>query len=59
MAKPDSALLTRRAGLPLNWETLLVVILVLSLVAGRLLSDVFLTGANLSNVLADRFRRPR
>ncbi|HKT98185.1 MAG TPA: ABC transporter permease [Paraburkholderia sp.] len=52
-SKPDSALLTRRAGLPLNWETLLVVILVLSLVAGRLLSDVFLTGANLSNVLAD------
>lgn len=53
MAKPDSALLTRRARLPLNWETLLVVILVLSLVAGRLLSDVFFTGANLSNVLAD------
>jgi rhamnose transport system permease protein len=53
MAKPDSALLTRRAGLPLNWEALLVVILIASLVAGRLLSPVFLNGDNLGNILAD------
>jgi rhamnose transport system permease protein len=53
MAKPDSALLTRRPGLPLGWETLLVVILIVSLVAGRLLSPVFLSGDNLGNILAD------
>jgi rhamnose transport system permease protein len=53
MAKPDSALLTRKAGLPLNWETLLVVILIVSLAVGRVLSPVFLTGDNLSNILAD------
>lgn len=53
MAKPDSALLTRKAGLPLGWETLLVAILVISLAAGRVLSSVFLTGDNLGNVLAD------
>ena len=51
--KPDAALLTRKPGLPLSWEALLVIILVLSLAAGRVLSPVFLTGANLSNVLAD------
>ncbi|RQH06452.1 ABC transporter permease [Paraburkholderia dinghuensis] len=53
MAKPDSALLTRKASLPLSWETLLVVILIASLAAGRVLSPVFLTGDNLGNVLAD------
>src|SRR5215469_566974 len=51
--KPDAALLTRKPGLPLGWETLLVIILIASLVVGRLLSHVFLTGANLSNILAD------
>ncbi|WP_322102715.1 ABC transporter permease [Paraburkholderia sp. J41] len=51
--KPDTALLTRKPGLPLSWETLLVVILVVSLGVGRVLSPVFLSGANLSNVLAD------
>jgi rhamnose transport system permease protein len=53
MAKPDSALLTRKRETPLQWEVLLVIVLVLSLVLGRVLSPVFLTGANLSNVLAD------
>src|SRR5580698_93533 len=53
MAKPDSALLTRKRETPLRWETLLVVVLVLSLGLGRWLSPVFLTGANISNVLAD------
>ncbi|WP_114810431.1 ABC transporter permease [Paraburkholderia kururiensis] len=51
--KPDSALLTRSRAVPLSWETLLAVILVLCLVLGRVLSPVFLSGANLSNVLAD------
>ncbi|WP_042261961.1 ABC transporter permease [Paraburkholderia heleia] len=51
--KPDAALLTRKPGLPLDWEALLVVILMASLVVGRVLSPVFLTGANISNVLAD------
>jgi rhamnose transport system permease protein len=53
MAKPDSALLTRKRETPLRWEILLVIVLVLSLVLGRVLSPVFLTGANISNVLAD------
>src|SRR6516225_4447829 len=53
MAKPDSALLTRKRETPLRWETLLVVVLIASLGLGRGLSPVFLTGANLSNVLAD------
>ncbi|CAG9217624.1 Monosaccharide ABC transporter membrane protein, CUT2 family [Paraburkholderia sabiae] len=53
MAKPDSALLTRKRETPLRWETLLVVVLIASLGLGRVLSPVFLTGANLSNVLAD------
>ncbi|MEI5997959.1 ABC transporter permease [Paraburkholderia bengalensis] len=53
MAKPDSALLTRRRETPLRWETLLVIVLLASLGLGRALSPVFLTGANLSNVLAD------
>ncbi|MFM0306483.1 ABC transporter permease [Paraburkholderia sp. RL17-383-BIF-A] len=53
MAKPDSALLTRKRETPLQWEVLLVIVLILSLALGRLLSPVFLTGANLSNVLAD------
>ncbi|PQV54900.1 ABC transporter permease [Paraburkholderia sp. BL21I4N1] len=53
MAKPDSALLTRKRETPLQWEVLLVIVLILSLVLGRVLSPVFLTGANLSNVLAD------
>lgn len=53
MAKPDSALLTRKRETPLQWEVLLVIVLILSLALGRLLSPVFLTGANVSNILAD------
>lgn len=53
MAKPDSALLTRKRETPLQWEVLLVVVLALSLALGRWLSPVFLTGANVSNILAD------
>jgi len=53
MAKPDSGLLTRRRETPLQWEVLLVVVLVLSLVLGRVLSPVFLSAANMGNVLAD------
>ncbi len=53
MAKPDSALLTRRAGIPLSWEVLLVLILIAALVVGRMLSPVFLSGANVANILAD------
>ncbi|MEX3786533.1 ABC transporter permease [Paraburkholderia sp. BR13439] len=53
MAKPDSALLTRKRETPLQWEVLLVIVLIVSLVLGRWLSPVFLTGANLSNVFAD------
>jgi len=52
MAKPDSALaLTKRRHL--SWETMLVVVLVLGLILGRVLSPVFLSSANLSNMLAD------
>src|SRR5476649_146442 len=52
MAKPDSALaLTKRRNL--SWETMLVVVLVLGLILGRVLSPVFLSSANLSNMLAD------
>src|SRR6202012_2183460 len=53
MAKPDSALLTRKRETPLQWEVLLVIVLILSLGLGRWLSPVFLTGANPSNVLAE------
>ncbi|MEQ5843340.1 ABC transporter permease [Paraburkholderia acidicola] len=53
MAKPDSALSTRKPTVPLRWETLLVVLFVLSLILGRVLSPEFLSGANLGNVLAD------
>ncbi|MFM0643422.1 ABC transporter permease [Paraburkholderia bryophila] len=53
MAKPDSALLTRKRETPLQWEVLLVIVLIASLILGRALSPVFLSGANLSNVLAD------
>jgi len=53
MAKPDSALLTRKRETPLQWEVLLVIVLILALLLGRVLSPVFLTGANLGNVLAD------
>ncbi|MEX3634683.1 ABC transporter permease [Paraburkholderia sp. BR14320] len=53
MAKPDSALLTRKRETPLQWEVLLVIVLIVSLGLGRWLSPVFLTGANLSNVFAD------
>jgi rhamnose transport system permease protein len=53
MAKPDSALLTRKRETPLRWELLLVIVLALSLVLGRVLSPQFLTGPNISNVLAD------
>ncbi|HEY1608878.1 MAG TPA: ABC transporter permease [Paraburkholderia sp.] len=53
MAKPDSALSQRRASRAPGWEALLVAILIVSLGLGRLLSPEFLTGANLSNALAD------
>ena len=53
MAKPDSGLLTRKRETPLRWELLLVVVLVLSLVLGRVLSPEFLSSGNISNVLAD------
>jgi rhamnose transport system permease protein len=53
MAKPDSALPTRRRETPLQWEALLVVVLILSLILGRVLSPVFLSAGNLGNVLAD------
>lgn len=53
MAKPDSALLTRKRETPLQWEVLLAIVLILSLALGRVLSPVFLTSANVSNVLAD------
>jgi len=53
MAKADSALLTRKRETPLQWEALLVIVLIASLGLGRWLSPVFLSGANLSNVLAD------
>ncbi|MGH8782469.1 ABC transporter permease [Paraburkholderia sp.] len=53
MAKPDSALRLRRPSIPLHWETLLAVLLVLALILGRVLSPEFLSGANLGNVLAD------
>jgi rhamnose transport system permease protein len=53
MAKPDSALLTRKRETPLQWEVLLVIVLIVSLGLGRWLSPVFLSGANLSNVFAD------
>jgi rhamnose transport system permease protein len=53
MAKPDSALLTRKRETPLRWEALLAILLVASLVLGRILSPVFLSSDNLSNVLAD------
>jgi rhamnose transport system permease protein len=53
MAKPDATPTLRRASRAPGWEALLVVILIASLAVGRLLSPVFLSGANLSNVLAD------
>ncbi len=42
-----------RGASALGWESLLVVILVASLVLGRVLSPVFLDGANLANILLD------
>src|ERR1700742_1576645 len=52
MAKPDSAIaLTKRRHL--SWESMLVVVLVLAAVLGRVLSPMFLSSANLSNMLAD------
>jgi rhamnose transport system permease protein len=53
MAKPDSAARTRTSGVPLQWEALLVVILLVSLILGRVLSPVFLSSANLANALAE------
>jgi rhamnose transport system permease protein len=52
MAKPDSALSTTRRR-HLQWEAMLAIVLVVSLVAGRVLSPLFLSGANISNMLAD------
>ncbi|WP_133645208.1 ABC transporter permease [Paraburkholderia flava] len=51
--KPDAGLRFRRPSIPLHWETLLAVLLVLALILGRVLSPEFLSGANLGNVLAD------
>jgi rhamnose transport system permease protein len=52
MAKPDSALsIAKRRHL--QWEAMLVIVLVVSLVAGRVLAPMFLSSANLSNMLAD------
>src|ERR1700754_2914331 len=52
MAKPDSALSTTRRR-HLQWEAMLAIVLVVSLVAGRVLSPDFLGASNLSNMLAD------
>src|SRR5579875_3750230 len=52
MAKPDSALsIAKRRHV--QWEAMLVIVLVVSLVAGRVLAPMFLSSANLSNMLAD------
>ncbi|WP_250473816.1 ABC transporter permease [Caballeronia sp. GAFFF1] len=52
MAKPDSALsIAKRRHL--QWEAMLVIVLVVSLVAGRAIAPMFLSSANLSNMLAD------
>ncbi len=52
MARPDSALsIAKRRHL--QWEAMLVIVLVVSLVAGRVLSPMFLSSANFSNMLAD------
>ncbi|NKJ49014.1 ATPase [Burkholderia sp. SG-MS1] len=52
MAKPDSALsVTKRRHA--SWETMLIAVLIASVAAGRLLSPLFLSAANLSNMLAD------
>lgn len=54
MAKPDSTLNTLSTKKRhVQWETMLVVVLAVSLVAGRVLSPMFLSSANLSNMLAD------
>jgi rhamnose transport system permease protein len=55
MARPDAALSTSSPGKRrhLQWEAMLAIVLVVSLVAGRVLSPMFLSGANLSNMLAD------
>ncbi|GAB5094724.1 MULTISPECIES: ABC transporter permease [unclassified Caballeronia] len=52
MAKPDSALSTAKRR-HLQWEAMLAIVLVVSLIGGRVLSPMFLSGANLSNMLAD------
>ncbi|SAK58341.1 ribose ABC transporter permease [Caballeronia calidae] len=52
MAKPDSALATTRRR-HLQWEAMLAIVLVVALVAGRVLSPLFLSAANISNMLAD------
>ena len=53
MAKPDSALLHARSERHLQWEVMLVIVLVVSLAGGRVLSPMFLSGANSQNMLAD------
>jgi rhamnose transport system permease protein len=53
MDKPDSRRRTARFGLTPRWEALLAVILVISIVLGRLLSTAFLSSANIANLLAD------
>ncbi|SAL11248.1 ribose ABC transporter permease [Caballeronia arvi] len=52
MAKPDSALSTAKRR-HLQWEAMLVIVLVVSLIGGRVLSPMFLSSANISNMLAD------
>jgi rhamnose transport system permease protein len=52
MAKPDSALSTTKRR-HLQWEAMLAIVLAVSLAGGRVLSPMFLSSANLSNMLAD------
>ncbi|VXB27397.1 Ribose ABC transporter permease [Burkholderia sp. 8Y] len=52
MAKPDSALSVAKRR-HVQWEAMLVIVLVVSLVTGRVLAPMFLSSANLSNMLAD------
>lgn len=50
MTKPE---IKQQTGLHLSWEQMLYVVLLASLLAGRVLSPVFLETSNLGNLLAD------
>ncbi|AET91354.1 sugar ABC transporter permease [Burkholderia sp. SFA1] len=52
MAKPDSALSVAKRR-HLQWEAMLAIVLAVSLIGGRVLSPMFLSSANISNMLAD------